>query len=87
MRVDCPCCGLRDHKEFAYGGDAMRRRPAIDDTDLNRWSDFVFLRSNPRGLHREYWQHTGGCRQWLIVERNTLSHEVSSVQLASEASR
>ncbi|NBQ83840.1 MAG: sarcosine oxidase subunit delta, partial [Alphaproteobacteria bacterium] len=22
IRIDCPFCGLRDHSEFSYGGDA-----------------------------------------------------------------
>ncbi len=87
MRIDCPCCGLRDHKEFAYGGDAARQRPAHHDTDIERWSEFVFLRNNPRGPHREFWQHIGGCRQWIVVERNTVSHEILSVRLAADLSR
>ncbi len=87
MRIECPCCGLRDHHEFDYGGDALRTRPAHDETDLDCWSDYVFLRSNPRGLHGEFWQHTGGCRQWLRVERNTLSHEIQSVRLAADTVR
>ncbi len=84
LRINCPCCGPRDHKEFAYGGDAARQRPAHDDTDIDRWSNFVFLRANPRGPHREFWQHTGGCRQWIVIERNTVSHEILSVRLAAD---
>ncbi len=87
MRIECPCCGQRDHHEFAYGGDALRKRPAHDDSDLDRWADYVFLRKNPRGLHSEFWQHTGGCRQWLQVERDTLSHEILSVRLAADVAR
>ena len=83
MRIACPCCGLRDHTEFEYGGDAARRWPAAD-ASLDTWSDYVYLRDNPRGLHREYWQHVHGCREWLIVTRDTLSHEISSVILARE---
>ncbi len=84
LRIDCPCCGLRDHAEFACGGDAARRRPDHADTDFERWHDYVFLRDNPRGAAREFWHHVHGCRQWLIVERDTLSHEISAVYPARD---
>ena len=32
----------------------------------------VFVRDNPMGEHREYWQHVHGCRQWLFVVRDTV---------------
>ncbi|HEX4573018.1 MAG TPA: sarcosine oxidase subunit delta, partial [Dongiaceae bacterium] len=40
------------------------------------WHDHVFLFDNPKGAHREYWQHVLGCRQWLVLERNTATNEV-----------
>ena len=27
MRIDCPCCGLRDSGEFSFLGDAAPKRP------------------------------------------------------------
>ncbi|MEL6372434.1 MAG: sarcosine oxidase subunit delta [Pseudomonadota bacterium] len=85
MRITCPCCGSREIAEFTYGGDATRVRPSLDDGDEARWFDYVFLRDNPRGVHREFWQHTLGCRSWLVVERNTLTHEITSVALARDS--
>ncbi|MEZ5792848.1 MAG: sarcosine oxidase subunit delta, partial [Nitratireductor sp.] len=38
--------------------------------------EFVHLRTNPAGLHKEHWYHEGGCRAWIVVERNTVTHEV-----------
>lgn len=84
LRIDCPCCGPRDHDEFRYGGDASIIRPAHDDTDLQRWARYVFIRPNPKGAHREYWQHVAGCRQWLVVERDTATHAMGGVSLARE---
>jgi sarcosine oxidase subunit delta len=84
LRIDCPCCGVRDHDEFRYGGDASVERPAHEERDLERWYRYVFVRSNPRGAHREYWQHVMGCRQWLVVERDTASHAILNVRLARE---
>jgi len=84
LRIDCPVCGLRDQTEFTYGGDATRRRPPLDETDPTVWHDFVFLRLNPRGPHREYWHHALGCRHWLVVERDTLSHVIGRCRLARD---
>jgi heterotetrameric sarcosine oxidase delta subunit len=83
LRIFCPCCGERNHDEFRYGGDATVQRPAVDETSFDVWYDFVYARRNPRGAHREYWQHVAGCRQWLIVERHTVTHCINDVRLAS----
>ena len=82
LRITCPYCGTRDHSEFLYGGDASIVRPDQSCDDMEIWYDFVFLRDNPRGRHTEYWQHVQGCRQWLRVERDTLTHEIFSVEPA-----
>lgn len=87
LRIQCPVCGSRDETEFSYGGDATVQRPAMEETDPERWVDYVFTRDNPRGAHREYWHHLGGCRQWLVVERDTLTHAIGHVGLARETAR
>lgn len=83
IRIPCPICGLRDETEFTYGGDASRVRPDLTETDMDVWHDYVFSRPNPRGLHIEFWHHVHGCRQVLVVERDTLSHDVSGCRLAA----
>jgi len=35
-------------------------------------------------MHRELWYHEQGDRSWLVVTRNTLTHEISDVQLARD---
>ena len=85
IRINCPVCGLRDETEFTYGGDATVKRPAMDEKDPKAWMDYVFNRANPRGDHQEYWHHTQGCRQWVVLERNTLDHTVGHCRLAKEA--
>ncbi len=82
MRIHCPCCGERPIDEFRYLGDATVTRPQADDTEA--WHDYVYLRDNPRGPHHEYWHHVGGCRAWLVVHRDTMTHEVFDVMLASD---
>ena len=82
IRINCPWCGVRNEDEFSYGGDATVKRPA-DDGSADDWYDYVYTRNNPAGKHSEYWQHQNGCRAWIIVERNTLTHEITSVAAAS----
>ena len=84
LRIPCPTCGLRDFSEFRYGGDASRPRPAHGSGDAATWCDFVFFFDNPKGEHREYWQHVQGCRQWLVVERNTATNRVAGSRLARD---
>lgn len=81
IRIDCPFCGVRDHSEFTYEGDATIEYPALDASE-EAWFDAVFLRNNPRGPHREFWRHLSGCGSFVEVARDTLTHEITSVKLA-----
>ncbi len=81
LRINCPFCGERDHSEFSYGGDASIVYPALD-APLKDWTNAVFERANIRGMQSETWQHGTGCRQWLVVERDTMTHEIKSVKAA-----
>src|SRR5699024_7236700 len=88
LRIPCPWCGERDHTEFIYGGDASTPWPAdplapaataVSGTAGDRAPD-LYRRDNPAGRHLEYWQHVRGCRRWLVVERDTVSHEIFSAR-------
>lgn len=81
IRINCPFCGVRDHSEFTYGGDASIIYPALDAA-AEAWHDAVFLRQNICGMQSETWHHVHGCRQWLVLERDTMSHRIQSVRLA-----
>lgn len=85
MIIPCPYCGPRDLSEFTYQGDATRTRPDPTSTDDKAWHGWVYVRPNPAGWHREYWQHSGGCRAHVVVHRNTLTHEIGEVHLARQA--
>jgi methylglutamate dehydrogenase subunit B len=82
-RIHCPWCGLRDHDEFTLWGDASRAFPKLD-APREDWVRAVYHRANPRGETQEFFQHTLGCRRWLVVTRNNLTHEVLSVVPAHE---
>lgn len=76
MRIVCPWCGARDHREFTYKGDASAHRPPITATDMEAHKAYVFDRENPPGEHRELWLHSGGCRRHVIITRNVTTHEI-----------
>ncbi len=78
MQIECPFCGQRDLREFTYVGDALRDIPALSESE-EAWVAYVYERQNPRGRHREFWQHTYGCRQFLTIERDTVTHEIFAV--------
>ena len=88
MRIPCPHCGERDSAEFAYYGDAAPRRPDSKGPEaLAAFVDYVYPRDNPAGKHRELWYHVGGCRAWLLVTRDTRTHEIFGAQPARQALR
>ncbi|CAN7279229.1 sarcosine oxidase subunit delta [Pararhizobium sp. LjRoot235] len=76
--IHCPHCGIRPRQEFSIRGDASVVRPAPEASD-ETWHEYVHIRSNPQGRYREHWQHVAGCRRWLVVERDTFTHDVFSV--------
>ena len=78
LLIKCPWCGERDETEFSYGGDATIKRPIDPETlDDKQWADYLFMRKNTRGLFLEQWNHSLGCRQWFLVERNTVTYEIT----------
>ena len=85
MRITCPYCGERGSDEFSYLGDATLTRPDPARADArDAFHDYVYIRNNPAGEHRELWYHGGGCGAWLVVTRDTRTHAISGVQLAAQ---
>ncbi|RWJ39816.1 MAG: sarcosine oxidase subunit delta [Mesorhizobium sp.] len=84
MLIPHPLLGVRDAQEFTYLGDArLLDRPDPNAPDAEAaFCDYVFLRSNPAGVHRELWFHEQGDRSWLVVARDTITHKVLSAELA-----
>ena len=85
MLIPCPYCGPRNVTEFTYAGDADVKRPA-DAAAVSEaeWAAYVYLRDNPRGPHDELWQHSAGCRRFIRVKRDTLTHEVFGSEPAAK---
>ncbi len=82
MRIPCPHCGMRGSEEFSYRGAAGPPPPAADAPAAS-WHDHVYLRDNPFGPHRELWHHRYGCRRWLVVTRDTRTHDIAGAVDAS----
>ena len=64
MRIPCPHCGERDSRRVRLSRATPRRTPARrqDPASASTSFDYVYLRDNPRGPHREFWYHARGCR-------------------------
>ena len=82
MLIPHPLLGPRDAQEFTYLGDAaLMQRPDAEAGEA-AFADYVFLRDNPAGVHRELWYHEYGDRSWLVVTRDTTTHEILGAELA-----
>ncbi len=89
LRIKCPFCGLRDQIEFQCGGEGhVIRPPDPESISDEEWADYLFNRTNPKGVHCERWVHVHGCRQWFNTARDTVTHEVLEVyEMGAQPSR
>lgn len=80
LLIACPHCGPRDQIEFSSGGEGDRARPVDGGMSMTdaEWAEFLFMRRNPKGPHRERWYHAAGCRKWFTCKRDTRTHEALS---------
>jgi methylglutamate dehydrogenase subunit B len=85
MRINCPFCGERGNDEFSYLGDASVVRP--DPASPNAAAEFyafAYERQNIAGPTQELWYHAAGCHAWLVVTRDTRTHEIFEVKSAQD---
>lgn len=81
IALPCPWCGPRNVSEFAYGGES-HARPDPSSATPEEWRGYLYLADNPAGAVTENWYHRAGCRQYLVVERDTVSNQVISTRRA-----
>ncbi|MDH3220253.1 MAG: sarcosine oxidase subunit delta [Gammaproteobacteria bacterium] len=85
LLIECPYCGLRDETEFSYAGEAHIARPVeTDKLSDAEWADYLFMRSNPKGAHREQWLHAAGCRRYFNAVRDTVTYNISATYRIGE---
>jgi len=72
-RLVCPFCGPRELREFHF----HKTLPTSDasSTPYQR----VYERLGRLDSSIEHWQHTGGCRSWLLVRRNPSTGDVHEI--------
>ena len=89
MIIQHPLLGPRDAAEFVCKGDAslIQRPDGMAEHAEEAFHDYMYLRDNPAGEHRELWYHEQGDRSWLVITRNTLTHEITAVELARDVAR
>ena len=86
LLITCPYCGARPEIEFRCGGEAHIARPVdpakVDDAAC---ADFLFHRTNPKGLIAERWLHAHGCRRWFNALRDTVSDRILATYAMGES--
>lgn len=76
LTLRCPYCGVQaDETELTPGGEAHLTRHGPGSTD-EQFEAYLFLRSNPRGVHAERWRHSYGCGKWFHAVRDTTTLRV-----------
>ena len=85
LLIPCPWCGEREETEFRCGGEAHIARPAdpskLDDA---AWAEFLFVRTNAKGVLAERWNHAHGCQRWFNALRETASDRIIQTYLMGE---
>jgi sarcosine oxidase subunit delta len=87
LLIPCPYCRMeRPELEFHYGGEAHVVRPAnpgvVNDAD---WAEFLYFRSNPKGVLAERWRHISGCGRFFNCLRDTVSDRFLAVYKAGDS--
>ena len=84
--IKCPYCGERDQTEFSCHGESHIARPENpNEVSDKEWGEYLFFRSNPKGMHYERWTHDHGCRQWFNVQRHTVTDKIIQTFKMGEA--
>lgn len=87
LLISCPYCGVeRPEIEFRHAGEAHIARPA-EPSKLSdeEWAEYLYMRTNPKGLLAERWRHTHGCGRFFNAIRDTVSDRFVIVYKMGEA--
>jgi sarcosine oxidase subunit delta len=86
LLIRCPYCEMeRPEVEFKHAGEAHLVRPAnpVEVGDA-QWSEFLYFRSNDKGLHAERWRHAIGCGRYFNCLRDTITDKISATYKSGE---
>ena len=90
MIINHPLLGPRDSEEFVYlGSTDLINRPTNweEEASAEDFYQYQYIRDNIAGDHQELWYHEQGDRSFLVVTRDTNTHEISAVELARDVAR
>jgi sarcosine oxidase subunit delta len=78
LLIRCPVCMMqRPECEFRHAGEAHVARPANPDLATDAaWADYLYHRSNPKGVIAERWRHVHGCGRFFNALRHTVSDRI-----------
>ena len=78
LRIRCPYCEMeRPEIEFRHGGEAhIARPPHPSEQSDEQWADYLYLRTNAKGIAFERWRHTAGCGRFFNCVRHTVSDRI-----------
>lgn len=79
--IACPYCHEeRVEDELLYGGEAdvVRASDPAKQSDAE-WTEYLYMRTNTKGVHFEQWCCAAGCGQWFKVARHTVTHKVTEI--------
>jgi sarcosine oxidase, subunit delta len=67
----------RPEVEFRYAGEAHIARPVEPSLSSDEaWANYLYMRSNSKGVHYERWHHLHGCGRFFNAVRNTVSDRI-----------
>lgn len=86
LLIYCPYCQVkRAETEFHCGGEAHIARPADPSKTTDEdWVDFLYTRSNIKGVYAERWRHIHGCGRFFNAVRDTVSDDFLKFYKAGE---
>jgi sarcosine oxidase subunit delta len=86
LLIRCPYCEMdRPEIEFRYAGEAHVARP-LDPMAMSdeAWAEYLYFRSNPKGIYAERWRHINGCARFFNAIRNTVTDKIVTTYKAGE---
>jgi sarcosine oxidase subunit delta len=85
LLIVCPYCGKRPEIEFSYGGQAHIARP-VQPAELGdqAWAEFLYMRTNTKGLYAERWRHAHGCGRFFNALRDTTTDHFTATYKSGE---
>jgi methylglutamate dehydrogenase subunit B len=74
--IFCPHCRHAVDEGDMQFGSAKPRRLLDPEASHQETIDYLFMQANVRGIVEEHWYHAAGCRQWILVTRDTTGNRV-----------